>query len=174
MIWKVINNWNASNTAEFTNLSTFDTSIILRWLVWTPSLYLPCPFPFLFLPPLFVAFNTSALGVSSLVFSEDYGPVSPVDSQSSSSNKGYQIENSSKSGQSDRFDSNQNRHPLVQQQQQQQQDARRRETSTVREVVQDDEESAIKRENDRLKLAIREVSSAQTFRIDFWVLFMAK
>jgi hypothetical protein len=97
--------------------------------------------------------------VSSLVFSEDYGPVSPVDSQTSSSNKGYQIENSTKSDQLDRFESNQQQQHQHQQQHQQhwQQGARRGETSSVREAEQGDEDSAIKRENDRLKLAIREV-----------------
>lgn len=96
--------------------------------------------------------------MSSLVLSEDYGPVSPVDSQSSSSNKGYQKENSTKSNQSDRFESNQHRDSPVQQQQQQQQlGARRGETSSMREAEQSDEDSALRRENDRLKLAIREV-----------------
>ena len=97
--------------------------------------------------------------MSSLVFSEDYGPVSPVDSQSSSSNKGYQKENSTKSDQSDRFESNQHRNSPVQHQQQQQQQlgARRGEASSMRETEQCDEDSAVRRENDRLKLAIREV-----------------
>jgi hypothetical protein len=96
--------------------------------------------------------------VSSLVFSEDYGPVSPVDSESTSSNKGYQKENSTKSDQSDRFERDQHRYsPIQQQQQQQQQGVRGGETSSVREAEQGDEDSAIRRENDRLKLAIREV-----------------
>lgn len=94
--------------------------------------------------------------MSSLVFSEDYGPVSPVDSQSSSSNKGYQKENSTKSDQSDRFENNQHRNSPVQHQQQQL-GARRGEASSMREIEQCDEDSAVRRENDRLKLAIREV-----------------
>jgi hypothetical protein len=105
--------------------------------------------------------NPLGMGVSSLVFSEDYGPVSPVDSQSSSSNAGYQKESSTKSDQSDRYEGNQHRYsPVQQQQQQQQQGVKRGETSSLREAVQGDEDSAIRRENGRLKLAIREVCSA--------------